>query len=397
MNNVPFFIEVACSQKSHCEERICGDIFLSKKTEGKQRTIAVLSDGMGHGVKANILATLTSTIALAFTEEHKSPNAIAPNILKALPVCSQRQTSYSTFTIIDINLNKKNVAVIEYDNPQTLTLRGKEVLEPEWSCLINDGERGRCGREILSCTFEPNKEDRIIFWTDGITQSGIGTDDYPRGWGIKNAIAFVRKVVNAEPQISAHKLASKVVNMAAVNDNGQLKDDASCVVVYFRTPRKLLICTGPPLNPENDKVLAKRIREFEGRKIICGATTADIVAREFREHIVDSYTSLDHELPPTSSMKGVDLITEGILTLSKTYLLLDRFNDHHPLGKGPADEVAKLIVDSDEITFVVGTRVNEANLDPRLPVEMEMRRSLIKRIKDLIEQKFLKEVTVEYL
>ena len=96
-------------------------------------------------------------------------------------------------------------------------------------------------------------------------------------------------------------------------------------------------------------------------------------------------------------MRGVDLITEGILTLSKTFLLLDRYSDKSPLSKGPADELAKLILDSDEITFMVGTRINEANQDPRLPVELEMRRTLVKRIKYLLEQKFLKEVEVEYI
>lgn len=396
MNNFPFFIEVACSQKSHFEERICGDVFLSKKTEGKQRVVAALSDGMGHGVKANILATLTSTMALSLTEEHKNPNSIAHIIMKTLPICSQRQISYSTFTIVDIDLNK-DVSIIEFDNPQTLILRGKEIFEPEWHCIVTEGERRKINKEILTCNFDPQKEDRIVFWSDGITQSGIGSDDYPTGWGIKNAIKFVHKIVSSEPQISAQKLASKLVNMAAVNDEGLLKDDTSCVVIYFRTPRKLLVCSGPPFNPENDSILASKIKEFEGKKAICGATTADIVSREFRLPIVDNITSNDHELPPTSSMRGVDLITEGILTLSKTFLLLDRYSDKSPLSNGPADELAKLILDSDEITFMVGTRINEANQDPRLPVELEMRRSLIKRIKDLLEQKFLKEVEVEYI
>jgi len=395
MNSFPFFIEVAYSQKSHHEERICGDVFLSKRTEGKQRVIIVLSDGMGHGVKANILATLTATMSLSLTEEHKNPNSIAQLIMKTLPVCSQRQTTYSTFTIIDIDLNN-DVLVIEYDNPQTLITREKEIFEPEWHCIVTESDRKR-NKEILSCRFSPKKEDRIIFWTDGITQSGIGTEEYPQGWGIKNAIEFAKKIVTAEPQISAQKLASKVVNMASMNDSWQLNDDATCVVAYFRTPRKLLICSGPPFDPENDRLLTDRIKDFEDKKIICGATTANIVSREFRQPIVDNLISNDHELPPTSKMKGVDLITEGILTLSKTYLILDKYNEKIELGNGPADELARFIVDSDEITFVVGTRINEANQDPRLPIELELRRTLIKRMKTLLEQKFLKEVDIEYI
>ena len=97
-----FYIEVACDQRNYGNERICGDVFISRKVKEENRTIVVLSDGMGHGVKANVLATLTATLAVNFTMEHKAVDKIADIIMNTLPVCSDRHMSYSTFTIVDI-------------------------------------------------------------------------------------------------------------------------------------------------------------------------------------------------------------------------------------------------------------------------------------------------------
>ncbi len=394
MNDI-FFIEVGCQQKNHEGERICGDVFLSQRVKGEERTIVVLSDGMGHGVKANMLATLTSTMALNFTKEHKEVYTIAEIIMNTLPVCSIRQMSYSTFTIVDIN-HEGEVQILEYDNPQCFIMRGKEVFDPQWQCIILQSEKN-AGKELRSCTFKPEKEDRIVFWSDGIIQSGMGSEDYPFGWGLENACNFVQRMVKAEPDISASKLATKLVNMAYVNDGYHSKDDTSCAVIYFREPRKLLICTGPPFDAENDKKLASKFRKFNGKKIISGATTGDILSRELNVEIEDTFDFTDPDLPPISKMEGCDLVTEGILTMGKTNEILDGYNERTQLGKGPADLITRLLLESDEIHFIVGTRINEAHQDPSLPVELEIRRTVIKRMAQLLEDKFLKEVYISFL
>jgi sulfur transfer complex TusBCD TusB component (DsrH family) len=360
----------------------------------EERTIIVLSDGMGHGVKANILATLTSTMALNFTIEHKEVNTIAEIIMNTLPVCSVRKMSYSTFSIVDIDHNGET-RILEYDNPQCLIMRGTEELEPEWQCIILNSEKN-AGKELKFCSFIPQKEDRIILWSDGITQSGLGSADYPFGWG-DEAREFVKRMVKNEPDISARKLSSKVVNMACLNDGYHPKDDASCVTIYFRNPRKLLICTGPPYEKENDTKLAKIFETFEGKKAICGATTVDIIARELKRNVEDSLEFTDPDLPPISQMEGADLVTEGILTLSKVNTILESYNENTNLGKGPADELVKLILESDSIEFVIGTCINVAHQDPNLPVELEIRRTVVKRIANILQDKFLKEVKLQFL
>lgn len=390
-----FYIEVSAEQRNYGNERICGDVFLSRKVKEENRTIVVLSDGMGHGVKANVLATLTATMAFNFTLEHKAVEKIADIIMNTLPVCSERQMSYSTFTIVDIE-HDGLTTIMEYDNPQSVILRNNKPFDPGWNCLILDSEKN-AGKEILSCQFQPLKEDRIIFCSDGIAQSGLGSDKYPLGWGRENIEEYAIKLVGNSPKISAARLASKMVSMAHRNDEFSSRDDTSCASIYFREPRKLLVVTGPPYEEENDSRLGDAVRSFKGKKVICGATTADIISRELGLEIEDSLLFEDPDLPPVSHMEGIDLVTEGILTISKVTRILKDYSPSSSLGKGPADRIVKLVHQSDEIQFIVGTRINIAHQDPNLPVELEMRRTVVKRMARLLEDKFLKEVSISYI
>lgn len=389
-----FHIEVDHDSKSHEGQRICGDMFVSRKVTEENRIVAVLSDGLGHGVKANILATLTSTMALNFAIQHKDPVRIAEIIMNTLPIDDERKISYATFTIVDIEVNG-HVSILEYDNPQAIIMRGKEVFMPEWQCVLLDGPNR--GKELRYCRFLPQKEDRIVFATDGITQSGLGTEAYPMGWGEENFQNFVNEAVKNQPQLSASRICQRVVAKAVKNDGFISKDDTSCAAIYFREPRKLLICTGPPFKKENDQQLAQTVKAFKGKKIISGATTADIISRELNLEIQDGFQFDDPDLPPISHMEGMDLLTEGILTLSKVARILQEFDNKTRLGKGPAHQIVKMIKESDEVSFIIGTRINIAHQDPNLPVELEIRRTVVKRIAKLLEEKFLKDVNIQYL
>lgn len=390
-----FFIEVNSQQRNHDGERICGDVFLYRYIREEDRVIAVLSDGMGHGVKANILATLTSTMAINFTREHKETERIAEIIMNTLPVCSERKIAYSTFTIVDIESSGRT-NILEYDNPAVVILRGKQLFDPSWRKVIL--ERGKhAGKVLNTCSFMPQKEDRIILFSDGVAQSGMGSDNYPFGWEAENVASYASSLAGNEPSISASALAGKIVTMAHKNDGYKAKDDITCAVIYFREPRKLLISTGPPYEKEKDSLLALKIREFKGKVIICGGTTADIVARELNKTIVDNMVFEDPELPPESFIEGIDLVTEGILTLQKVNEILKTFNNSVRLSKGPADKIVKLLMESDTIHFIIGTRINIAHQDPSMPVDLEMRRTVVKRIARLLEEKWLKKVTFEFI
>ncbi|MBN1157842.1 MAG: SpoIIE family protein phosphatase [Bacteroidales bacterium] len=390
-----FFVEVDCKQKSFESERICGDVFLSSKVKEENRIVAVLSDGMGHGVKANILATLTATMAVNFTKEHKEPERTAEIIMKTLPECSERKMNYSTFTIVDIEQNG-NTTLLEYENPECILIRERKTITPEYKTIVLKGE-ANSGKKIRVYSFRPLKGDRIIFCTDGIAQSGLGTPRFPFGWGIDNVARFAIDIIRQYPQISARDLSGRILNMAYRNDGFQAKDDSTCAVIFFREPRELLICTGPPYKTEDDVLLASEVKNFIGKKIVMGATTGDIISRELNLSIEDVFKFEDPELPPLNVMEGIDLFTEGILTLNKVEKILKAYHTNYKLGKGPADEIVKLIMESDAIKVIIGTRINIAHQDPHLPVELEIRRTVVNRITALLEEKFLKKVTVIYI
>jgi serine/threonine protein phosphatase PrpC len=393
-----YHIEVGHFQINHEGEKICGDVFLSKRIPEENRVLCVLSDGMGHGVRANVLATLTATISLNFSMEHKDANALAGIIMKALPVCSERKISYATYTIIDISMEADAVSILEYDNPQTLIMRGNRIYEPDWTHVkYKDGIADKRVMDLKKCSFVPQIEDRIVFCSDGITQSGM-EKGLTMGWGRNNLTKFVREIIEAAPTISAADLAEKVVKHASANDLYTPKDDLTCGVVYFRQARKTMLCTGPPFSPEKDNEFATTLKEFSGKKIISGATTTEIIARELGRTVKDEERT-DLTLPPSSKMDGIDLVTEGILTLSKVTYLLNTLNIsfNTQFGKGPADQICKTLLDSDEIYILVGTKINETNHDPTLPVEMEIRKNLIQRLTKVLSEKFMKVVVVEYM
>jgi hypothetical protein len=389
-----FYIEVYCSQRNYEGERICGDVFLSKRIPEENRVIAILSDGMGHGVKANVLATLTATLALNFTKEHKDTNVIAETVMKALPECSNRRMSYSTFTIVDIEFDG-TTQIIEYGNPQSVIFRESKPFVPEWQCVILKGVNA--GKDIHTCRFQSQKEDRIVFYSDGIIQSGTGSSRYPTGWGLENTTSYAQKMIVNNPSISARNLSAKLVNIAYQNDAFSCKDDISCATIYMRQPRKLLICSGPPVEPAHDSEMAQLVKDFDGKKIISGATTSDIISSQLGIPVTEGKDFDEQGLPPISFMEGMDLVTEGILTLSKVDELLKKYHSAGKRGKGAADQIVNLLLESDEIHLLIGMRINQAHHVPGLPLELEVRPTVARRILRTLEDKYLKEVYLKYM
>ncbi|MDR2010548.1 MAG: serine/threonine-protein phosphatase [Bacteroidales bacterium] len=389
------YIEIEAKQVNHHGEKICGDVFLKKRIKEDKRIIVVLSDGMGHGVKANVLATLTSTMALNFTVEHRNPERIAEIIMSTLPICSERQVSYATFTVIDLEIDGK-VHILEYDNPSVMVFRNNKSLVVNRE-IIEMKNPKHAGKKLTHSSFYPKLYDRIIICTDGVAQSGMGTDKYPFGWEVSHIEEYIAGILDNNHDISAGKLAEKVVNKAIANDDYMPKDDTSCATIYFRRPRKLLIVTGPPMSKANDKEFASIVKNYDGKKIIAGGSTTDIIARELNLEVTDSLDFLDDELPPVSHMEGIDLVTEGILTLNKVWKILTNLTNDYKPGKGPADQIVKLILESDQIDILVGTKINEAHQDPNVPVDLEIRRTIANRVANVLENKLLKHITVRHI
>lgn len=390
-----FHVEIDVQQKRPKGETACGDVLQSSIFRDEGRTILVLSDGIGHGIKASVLAALTSTMALKYTQLHTQPEIAAKFILQALPKSSEKE-SYATFTIIELE-NDGKVRIVNYDNPGVLIIRnGIAIQTKEYQLTIRGTENQG---KVLHCNeFTARKEDRIIFTTDGVSQSGLGNQRFPMGWGLENIEAFTLSQIKRIPDISATKLARKIMNQAVMNDNFSVKDDATCGVIYFREPRKLMLITGPPFYKIKDFDFVDRIRDFEGEKIICGGTTAEIIARELNlsVEIQHGNKNLD-KLPPSAKMAGFKMVTEGILTLGRVEEILENYNSDTRLEGSPPEEVVKLLLQHDSIDIIVGTRINWAHQDPDQPLELELRKFVVKRIVRILEHKFFKNVKVDYV
>jgi hypothetical protein len=387
------FIDVDFCQQAKHGQVVAGDVFLSRKIKGEGRVISVLSDGLGSGVKASVLANLTATMALRYTSAFVDVRQSAKTIMDTLPVCEKRKISYSTFTIVDLDEDGKT-RVIEHGNPSLVLIRGQtpQPLERVSLTLENWADR-----TIYYSEFDTQLGDRIVCFSDGVTQSGLGRPGLPFGWGQQPALEFLREQINRENEISAGELSRRLVTEAMTNDGRSAKDDITCGVVYYRRPRRLLVITGPPFNRDRDSELAGLAENFTGRKVICGGTTANIVSRLLNRPVKVPMTQTHFDLPPAAIMDGFDLVTEGTITLAKVGELLERGNANDLARKTPASDLVSLMLQSDIVEFMVGTRINEAHQDPNVPVELDLRRNIVRKIAALLESRHLKEARVRFI
>ena len=390
-----FHIEIDFAQKQPSGEMVCGDVFISKLVKEDGRTILVLSDGVGHGVRANVLATMTATMALNYTALYKKPEAAARIIMQALPRESEGVKTYATFTIIELE-NDGMVRIVNYDNPKSVIIRNGEPFTPTKEYLLDIKGIENIGKVLRCREFRAQKEDRIVFMSDGITQSGMENERMKMGWGQENVETFVVQQLARSSDISARRLTKKVLNKAIQNDGFHLRDDASCGVIYFRDPREMLIVTGPPFFKVKDSDFAQRIQDYQGIKIVCGGTTAEIIARELNKEIETEISLSDPYALPKYKMDGFHLVTEGILTIGKVEELLESYDSEQKSGNSPAEEIVKQLMLHDRIVVLVGTRINWAHHDPDQPIEMEIRKFVVKRIVKLLEERYFKEVVVNF-
>ena len=386
------FIDIDCYQVKKHNQNAFGDYFTSKRYPNEAKLIAVLSDGLGSGIKANILSCMTATMLLKFIEKQEIPiQKAAEIVMNSLPVCKVRKISYSTFSIIDVN-DEGVAKIIEEGNPEFLWIKNGEIMNPPYDTIQSKTFKNRCMK-----SYKINLElgDRLIFCSDGVTQCGLGNGKLKLGLRREGLIELVLAKLKEEPNISSSELSTYIVRQAKNIETNRLpKDDISACVLYFREPRTSLVFTGPPFNQKQDADYAKLFDEFPGKKAICGGTTANLISRELNKSItMDKEISIG-KLPSCSYMDGVDLVTEGILTLTETLECLEKgtLDVDNAAGK-----LIKFLLDSDCINFMVGAKLNQAHYNPALPIEIEIRKNIIKKMAIVLQDKYFKKVNVEFM
>lgn len=390
---VSYFIDFAQCSMNKYQEELCGDhVEMVRTPEGM---IVVLSDGLGSGVKANILATLTSKIAITMLKEGASIEETICTIASTLPECQVRKLAYSTFTIVKIK-NNGEVYMVEYDNPAAFYYRKNTPY------ILSKERRMINHKVIYESNFTMQEEDTLVMVSDGVIHAGVGKT-LNLGWQWQHVDQYLQDLVVVEQ--NALEVVRSLIGVCDNLYDSQPGDDTTVVAIKLKKITFLDLFTGPPKHQQDDEQMIKRIKEAKGKVVLCGGTTANIVAKALNEPIQIDLEHYTKKVPPMGYMKGIDLVTEGLLTLNATKELLENYLHQKQAGQCPqkiegqdgASQLARLLIEeSTWITCWVGQAINPAHQNPDFPENFNLKNTVIDQIVHLLRAMH-KEVEVHYV
>jgi hypothetical protein len=371
---MPLHAEVNVAQLCKNGEELCGDNVQITRTADS--VIVVVSDGLGSGVKANILATLTTKIASSMLARGADLEDVVETIAQTLPVCRERKIAYSTLQILRIDHNG-NATLVEFDSPRTLLSRAGHVMPfPAQSRTIG-------GKTVLAGQFELRENDWVVLVSDGVIHAGIG-GLLPLGLGW-NGIAdrFSEDVMKAKDTAD---LCSSLINCCEGYYLGKPGDDTTVVAVKIRCPHRINLMMGPPASPDHDATVVRSFLAAPGQKIVSGGTTATLVSRILGKPLKVSLEYHDPTIPPIAHLEGIDLVTEGVLTLNAA---ADRLRSVADLKRSSRQDgatlAARLLLEGDHIHIWAGGAVNPAHQNPLLPSAMNIKMQVLARLRTQLE------------
>ncbi len=389
MNNL--CADIGWKSINHAGEQLCGD-HVDIVEQGEDSTVIVLADGLGSGVKASILSTLTSKIISTMMAEGLKLEECVETIAATLPICSVRGVAYSTFTIIHL-IHNATAEIIQYDNPLVIMIRNFELYQYPQSEL-NIG-----GKKIYKATIPLQENDIFIAMSDGCPHAGIGIA-YNFGWRREDIADFM---VSVAPQgYTAKTLSTMLVDECNKLYGNQPGDDATACVIRVRKREPMNLLFGPPRNRDDCDRMMSLFFSKEGKHIVCGGTTASIAAKYLGKPVRASLNFVQSDVPPIAEIEGVDLVTEGVITINKvieyakdalgTNELYEEWGYRHD---GASLICRLLFEDATDINFYVGRAVNPAHQNPDLPINFNIKMNLVEQLTACLKQ-MGKRVKVSY-
>jgi hypothetical protein len=346
-----------------------------------------LSDGLGSGVKANILSILTTRIVMHLMENELPLSEVVETLSKTLPVCEVRKLAYSTFAIGKF-FSEGRARVVEFDTPSVILVRQRKSVPVPYE------EREIEGKTIRESELKLKTGDWVVFVSDGVVNAGIG-GLYPLGWGLDQISRFLEE--HCHPELSAQELADKLTQAVWDLYCGKPGDDVSVAVIKVRHKLTATVFTGPPVDKSADKAVVASFTQRPGFLAVCGGTTAKIVARYLGAKSLEvDLSTMKPDVPPLARIEGVDLATEGILTLTRVNDLLHSgaSKDSVKFDTDGASALVRLCLDVDHIHFIVGLGVNPAHQNPDLPGQLVMKLAVVRTIGEELRKRG-KEVTID--
>ena len=383
--------EIGFKSINHYGEQLCGD-HIDIVEQNEDSTVIVLADGMGSGVKASILSTLTSKIISTMLAERLSIEECVSTIAATLPVCSVRGVAYSTFTIIHL-INNRTAELIQYDNPHIIVIRDFEIFDyPKTEVNI-------CGKQIYKSVIRLQENDIIIAMSDGCPHAGIGLA-YNFGWRREEIAEFMRDMsAGGVTGKNLLKLLVDEVNKLYANKPG---DDATACVVKIRKRVPMNILFGPPSNRDDCGRMMNLFFSKQGKHIICGGTTASIAGKWLGKPVQAKLAFERSDVPPIAEIEGVDLVTEGVITVNKVVeYAKDHIKDNNKYeqwsyGRDGASLICRLLFEeATDINFYVGRAMNPAHQNPDLPINFNIKMNLVEELSKLLRQ-MGKKIKVSY-
>ena len=381
-------IEIELEQYSKRTGMPCGDVFYRKKTE--QHTTIILSDGKGHGIKANIAATMNVAYLVKLLDVGFSPRAAFFKLIEMLKKTGSDGCHYSVFAIARI-LNDGVATLLTYEMPPPIFIspRGARILDQRKIDLEDSVIHE------ANCYLKNN--EAIMLMSDGITQAGIGRG-YSYGWGSENLCKFINEKITStsNPKIDYTKLSKEIIGQVYEICKQNNDDDVTSVIAYSRYGNVSNVFTGPPTDKTNDAKYINKFQNADGFKIVCGGTTANIIAKVLNKKMEVNTTSDNAFTPPQYRIEGIDLATEGAVTLNQLYNVMDEerslMNDDSPVT-----QLYDYLMNSDKVVFYLGSVNLYAESDISLIKRgIKTRRQIVPLIADKLRE-IGKLVVVEWV
>ena len=388
-------VDVAYKSLNKFTEVLCGDKVELLKTDDSN--IMILADGMGSGVKANILATLTSKILGTMFLNGATLEECVETIVETLPICKVRQVAYSTFSILQV-FHSGAAYLVEFDNPSCIFIRNGKLVP------IPQNIREVQGKKINEYRFQVQRGDALILMSDGTVHAGVG-QLLNFGWLWEDIAKYAVKQYALT--ISAMRLAAAICQACDELYQYRPGDDTTVACMRIINAKPVHLMTGPAQDPSMDEEMVRSFMSGDDstKRIVCGGTSATIVSRILKKRLVVSMDYVDPDIPPIAYMDGIELVTEGVLTLNRVVQLLRRYVKNETVSEdffleldkpNGASMVAKMLIeDCTELHLYVGKAINSAYQNPGLPFDLGIRQNLVEQLKTVVEE-MGKQVTVTY-